>query len=165
MRSAFVFLGYATRAGLRECTINAELGLEGQMFKIFVAATLLGALSTTVVLPDSSESGARPESLTEASIVTLESGKADRLQTPVEATARNFVLPRRNGNRVGFCLLDELGCGKEAADAYCERVGFVEAINFQRDRAISHFPRRVFRQIKCGNLAVSLLVGVAPWRA
>jgi hypothetical protein len=123
------------------------------MFKIFMAATLLSGLSTMIALPDSSKS--RPDPLTKASIVTLQLGKADRLQTRVETNARNFVSPRRNGNRVAFCLLDKLECGKQVANAFCESLGFTEAINFQRDRAISHSPRRVFRQIKCGNLLES----------
>jgi len=121
------------------------------MLKIFLAATLLGGLSTMVALPDSSKSSARLDLLSPASIVTLQPRKADRLQTRVKVNARNFVSPRRNGNRVAFCLPNMAWCGKEAADAFCRSAGFTEALNFQRDRAKSHSARLLFRQIKCRN--------------
>ena len=48
------------------------------------------------------------------------------------ATAKQvFFKPRFNGVRLDWCYEDEQGCGKKAADAWCDDEGFDEALKFQ----------------------------------
>jgi hypothetical protein len=125
------------------------------MFKIFLAATVIGALSTALALPGSGKSMTLTDFVVSASLVTHQSAKADKLDTPAEATVRNFVSPRQNGNRVAFCSSSMTMCGKETADVFCRRAGFTEAKNFQRDGVQSHSARLMFRQIKCANVRLA----------
>jgi hypothetical protein len=42
-----------------------------------------------------------------------------------------FNKPRYNGIRLDWCFKGENGCGKKAADAWCDDEGFDEALNFK----------------------------------
>jgi hypothetical protein len=42
-----------------------------------------------------------------------------------------FFKPKYNGVRLDFCYQGGSGCGKQAADAWCDSEGFDEAIKFQ----------------------------------
>ncbi|MBI2718923.1 MAG: hypothetical protein HY245_04700 [Rhizobiales bacterium] len=79
---------------------------------------------------------------------------------PAHATVRNFFNPGFDGARLDSCLSSASDCGKPAADAFCRREGFSEALIFQREPA--SLTRRLgngqactgpsctgFRQIKC----------------
>ena len=62
---------------------------------------------------------------------------------------RNYDRPRRNGNRIAFCLATAGTCGKHAADAFCRDNQFEEALTFQRDRMEGHSAQLRFLRIKC----------------
>lgn len=46
-----------------------------------------------------------------------------------------FDAPSYHGKRLAYCLKFESGCGKPAADAYCEEKGFGEAADFPKRRS------------------------------
>ncbi|TBW37408.1 hypothetical protein EYW49_11675 [Siculibacillus lacustris] len=46
------------------------------------------------------------------------------------AEIRTFERPRIGGMRLDWCLTWARACGKPAADAFCERRGYVGALNF-----------------------------------
>ena len=51
------------------------------------------------------------------------------------AAARSFSQPMLKGQRIASCLDGTTGCGKPAADAFCQLQGYSEAILFQRQLA------------------------------
>ena len=57
--------------------------------------------------------------------------------TAGEASVRNFFSPAVEGSRIDSCLNGQTNCGKPAADAFCVKEGFTEAILFQREAASS----------------------------
>jgi hypothetical protein len=57
--------------------------------------------------------------------------------TAGEASVRNFFSPVVEGSRIDSCLNGQTDCGKPAADAFCVKEGFTEAILFQREAASS----------------------------
>ena len=85
------------------------------------------------------------------------------------AGTRYFASPTVGGDRLSFCTNDGTVCGKPIADAWCQAVGFEQALNFQRDRSRSNRPTvtryadtgglcrgkncQAFRQIKCWSAA------------
>lgn len=54
-----------------------------------------------------------------------------------EASVRNFFAPAVDGSRLDTCLSGQSSCGKPAADAFCVKEGYTEAILFQREAASS----------------------------
>ena len=73
--------------------------------------------------------------------------KGDRMQTK---EVRSYHTPRRNGNRIPFCLAAAGTCGKLAADAFCRANQFEAALTFQRDSTRdSHSAQIRFLNIKC----------------
>ena len=54
-----------------------------------------------------------------------------------EASVRNFFAPAVEGTRLDACLSGRKDCGKPAADAFCVKEGYTEAILFQREAAAS----------------------------
>jgi hypothetical protein len=73
--------------------------------------------------------------------------KGDRMQTK---EVRSYHTPRRNGNRIPFCLAAAGTCGKHAADAFCRANQFEAALTFQRDATRdSHSAQIRFLNIKC----------------
>ncbi|MFO1121323.1 MAG: hypothetical protein U1F47_03250 [Hyphomicrobiales bacterium] len=77
-----------------------------------------------------------------------------------EASVRNFFAPEWNGSRLAACLTGGQGCGKPAADAFCQAQGYDQAVLFQREHspvAMSMGNGEIceggqctaFRQIKC----------------
>ena len=54
-----------------------------------------------------------------------------------EASVRNFFSPVVEGSRIDSCLSGQKDCGTPAADAFCVKEGFTEAILFQREAASS----------------------------
>ena len=46
------------------------------------------------------------------------------------AATKTVVDPTYNGNRLDWCKEWGVGCGKEAADAYCQSIGFQSAQSF-----------------------------------
>jgi hypothetical protein len=115
------------------------------MIKMVAVAALLSSITALASLPGSDVSVPAPAPSPEIVSTTLE---ASRLTSQGENNARTYLLPRVNGNRVAFCL--EVGrCGKEAADSFCRRSGFEEALTFQRDAVQNNSARLRFREIKC----------------
>ena len=57
--------------------------------------------------------------------------------TAGQASVRNFFSPVVEGSRIDSCLNGQTNCGKPAADAFCVKEGFIEAILFQREAASS----------------------------
>jgi len=51
-----------------------------------------------------------------------------------EASVRSFSQPMVSGSAVSDCLADGRSCGKPAADLFCKKEGYAEAILFARDR-------------------------------
>ena len=62
---------------------------------------------------------------------------------PAHAAVRNFFAPGFDGARLDSCLSSASDCGKPAADAFCRKEGFTEALIFQREPAA--------RTIRLGN--------------
>ncbi len=50
---------------------------------------------------------------------------------PPASLKQIFFKPKYNGVRLDWCYEDDMGCGKQAADAWCEDQGFDEAIKFK----------------------------------
>src|SRR5262245_57087188 len=46
------------------------------------------------------------------------------------AVEQNFVKPKQGANRLDWCYDWSVGCGKQAADAWCKAKGFDESSNF-----------------------------------
>ena len=80
--------------------------------------------------------------------VTLETGKADKIAykdgsiskhkpegKPSEITYR-FDIPVYNGHRVDWCKIWGNECGKAAADNFCRKKGFVQALSYMKDENI-----------------------------
>jgi len=91
--------------------------------------------------------------------------KGDRMQTK---EVRSYHTPRRNGNRIPFCLAAAGTCGKQAADAFCRANQFEAALTFQRDAMRdSHSAQIRFLNIKCwrSKSAVAAKHTPAPDRA
>ena len=76
------------------------------------------------------------------------------------AAARSFSQPMLEGQRIASCLDGTAGCGKQAADAFCQLQGYSESILFQRQLATATISLRAdnicqsgtceaFSQIKC----------------
>ena len=55
--------------------------------------------------------------------------------SPGEASVRNYFAPAVEGTRLDACLSGRKDCGKPAADAFCVKEGYTEAILFQREAA------------------------------
>jgi hypothetical protein len=106
------------------------------MFKLIGAAMLMAGVSAMIGVPAS-----HGPSLS-ASAVILD-GQAPDIR------ARNFLLPQPLGDPLPFCLVDESQCGKPAADAFCRRNGYGEALTFLRDGMQPDLASVQFRQIKC----------------
>src|SRR5689334_15097886 len=65
--------------------------------------------------------------------------KSNRMVVHQAKEVRNYDRPRRNGNRIAFCITDAVEtCGKPAADAFCRDNDFQEALTFQRERMEGH---------------------------
>jgi hypothetical protein len=52
------------------------------------------------------------------------------LDAPAAAATKTIVNPTYNGNRLDWCKDWGVGCGKEAADAYCQSIGYQSANSF-----------------------------------
>ena len=52
--------------------------------------------------------------------------------TAGEASVRNFFAPEVDGQRLDSCLTGASDCGKPAADAFCKKEGYDNAVLFQR---------------------------------
>jgi hypothetical protein len=50
-----------------------------------------------------------------------------------EASVRSYSLPTASGKAVSDCLADGRSCGKPAADLFCKKEGYAEAILFARE--------------------------------
>ena len=122
------------------------------MVKTVAVAALLSSITALASLPGSDVSSPAPAPSPEIASTTL---KASRLTWQGENNARTYLLPRLNGNRVPFCM-DVGRCGKEAADAFCRRSGFEEALTFQRDTVQNNSARLRFREIKCWSGQVAM---------
>ena len=76
-----------------------------------------------------------------------------------QAAVRNFFTPELDGKRLDSCLTDKGNCGKPAADAFCKKEGYDNALLFQREPVLSSLrfdggactgsSCRSFKQIKC----------------
>jgi hypothetical protein len=76
--------------------------------------------------------------------------KGDRMMVHQTREIRNYDRPRRNGNRIAFCLTAAVStCGKHAADAFCHDNDFEGALTFQRERMEGHSAQLRFLRIKC----------------
>jgi hypothetical protein len=75
--------------------------------------------------------------------------KGDRVVMHQTREVRNYDRPRRNGNRIAFCLTAVGTCGKPAADAFCRSNDFEGALTFQRERMEGHGAQLRFLRIKC----------------
>lgn len=49
---------------------------------------------------------------------------------------KDFVKPSLNGQRIHYCFKPGGGCGKKAADAFCDIQGYDEAIAFQQSNVL-----------------------------
>ena len=49
---------------------------------------------------------------------------------------KDFVKPALNGQRIHYCFKPGGGCGKKAADAFCDIQGYDEAIAFQQSNVL-----------------------------
>lgn len=56
--------------------------------------------------------------------------------TAAQATETKFNTPMWNGDRLDWCLNGSTGCGKDAADAFCETRGYESAIKFEQAASI-----------------------------
>jgi hypothetical protein len=75
------------------------------------------------------------------------------------ATVRNFFAPEVNGQRLDSCLTGASDCGKPAADAFCKKEGYDNAVLFQREPVMASLRLdggsctgascKSFKQIKC----------------
>lgn len=91
-----------------------------------------------------------------AAFVALSAGIAE-----ASSSIRIYSLPEQDGYLLSSCLYDNDGCGKPAADAWCQSNGYQEALTFQRERRETIARRlgsgafcdgpvcETFRQIKC----------------
>lgn len=50
-----------------------------------------------------------------------------------EASTRSFFSPKAESQPISACLADGQTCGKQAADAFCQKQGFKESILFARE--------------------------------
>jgi hypothetical protein len=76
--------------------------------------------------------------------------KGNRIVLQQTREVRNYARPRRNGNRIAFCLTAAVStCGKHAADAFCHDNDFEGALTFQRERMEGHAAQLRFLSIKC----------------
>ncbi|MDU9050394.1 MAG: hypothetical protein Q3M30_16235 [Candidatus Electrothrix sp. Rat3] len=48
-----------------------------------------------------------------------------------------FNMPAYRGYRLDWCMAFGKGCGKPAADAFCQRQGFSKALDFVQDRGVN----------------------------
>ncbi len=53
--------------------------------------------------------------------------------TAADASVRSYSLPTADGRPVSDCLADGKSCGKPAADLFCKKEGYAEAILFARE--------------------------------
>lgn len=74
---------------------------------------------------------------------------------PPPALKQVFFKPKYNGVRLDFCYQGSNGCGKHAADAWCEDEGFDEAIKFQIAQGIG--PLKPTIQIGTGQTLIQPL--------
>lgn len=56
-----------------------------------------------------------------------------------QASARSYSLPTGGGQAISACLADGQGCGKPAADRFCQMAGYAESILFAR----AHVPSAI----------------------
>jgi hypothetical protein len=75
--------------------------------------------------------------------------KSNRKVLDQTREVRTYDRPRRNGNRLSFCLTTDGGCGKSAADEFCRGNDFEGALTFQRDHMDGHGAQVRFLRIKC----------------
>jgi hypothetical protein len=76
--------------------------------------------------------------------------KGNRMVVDQTREVRNYDRPRRNGNRIAFCLTAAVStCGKHAADAFCHDNDFEGSLTFQRERMEGHSAQLRFLRIKC----------------
>jgi hypothetical protein len=50
-----------------------------------------------------------------------------------EASTRSYFAPKSESQPISACLADGQSCGKQAADAFCQKQGFKESILFSRE--------------------------------
>ena len=74
---------------------------------------------------------------------------------PPPALKQVFFKPKYNGIRLDYCYQGGNGCGKHAADAWCEDEGFDEAIKFQIAQGIG--PLKPTIQIGTGQTLIQPL--------
>lgn len=53
------------------------------------------------------------------------------LAGPANAASGTFYNPKHGGDRLDWCLNWGVGCGKQAANAYCKKRGYKKATSFQ----------------------------------
>ena len=58
---------------------------------------------------------------------------------PASAENQTFFSPAIGGKRLDWCVNWAVGCGKEAADMYCKRVGYERAASFSEAVNIGQF--------------------------
>jgi hypothetical protein len=75
--------------------------------------------------------------------------KSNRIVLDQTREVRTYDRPRRNGNRLSFCLTADGGCGKSAAEEFCRSNDFEGALTFQRDHMDGHGAQLRFLRIKC----------------
>ncbi|KTD31951.1 hypothetical protein [Legionella israelensis] len=61
---------------------------------------------------------------------------------------KKFVYPRYNNYRVDWCYGEHTGCGLKAAKSFCRRLGYMEARQFKREKAI-HASKTIGSQKLC----------------
>jgi hypothetical protein len=74
---------------------------------------------------------------------------------PPAAKAEQFLKPKINGVRLDWCFAGQNGCGKKAADAFCEDQDYDEAIKFEVAPGIG--PLKPTIQIGTGKVKVKPL--------
>lgn len=50
---------------------------------------------------------------------------------------KRFVVPRYNQYRVDWCYKGNQGCGLEAANSFCSRMGFIKAKHYKKDVVVA----------------------------
>jgi hypothetical protein len=56
---------------------------------------------------------------------------------PQLSAATDYPNPQNQGYSLDWCKTFEKGCGKPAADAFCQRQGFSKALDFVQDRGVN----------------------------
>lgn len=67
---------------------------------------------------------------------------------PYHYREKRFVVPRFKGYRVDWCYDQKQGCGRHAANSFCNRMGFIQAKFFVKERQV-HATKTIGSQELC----------------